>query len=275
MRKTSVTLVALAATVFSLGANAATYTYEGSNLNSSSGFSFPNLYLHSRNAKLVFETGLNTPIPTLKKLSIEFPDAPDLAVSGFKSNENDPRHFTAIVKNAWVFKEVRVEVFANVERQVDDLQIRISVPDFKSNTQDESTADFGTELVNISGPIFDVSPKRNVDSASFRRDGKRVLLRLKDRPNTSGPYTEMPGSGFEVEVDWSGFGKRTLYLPTPFQENEFHRFTAVGLILEEQNYGTETMHQISVRYVDEFNHTQIGNPIELETLLRDSYDSFE
>lgn len=270
MTKLAAALLAISAATFSLGANAATHTYEATQLGSSSGFSFPNLYLHSQSAKLIFEESLSKP-PALKKLHIDFPDAPDLSAPDFKRDESNPRHFVATVKNAWVFKEVRIDVFTGSENQQDDLQISISVPDFKSNIEDESFGTGGIELVNLSGTAYDISPRRNVDSASFRRDGKRISLRLKDRPNSAFATPAVFGSGFEIEVDWAGYGKRTLYLPAPFQEEEFHHYTAAGIILEEINYGEETSHQISIRYVDALGGTYVGNPVDLERHLSETY----
>ena len=77
--------------------------------------------------------------------------------------------------------------------------------------------------------------------------------------------------GFEVEFDWLGYGKRTVYLEAPFAEHEYHNFTAIGLKTVTREFGAESVTTLQVKYSDIAGNTQSANELDLVPLLESAF----
>ena len=119
----------LRAAVLSTNAVAGNTTYETFEMNNyNAEFSFPNLNLDEAKATLQFESSEITGEIDLQKLVLNFPEATDITASGFSISPYENNIYRATVRNAWVFKEIVVEVTTGGQ----DVQIRLLVPEVTS-----------------------------------------------------------------------------------------------------------------------------------------------
>jgi len=274
MKKTTIALLMMAATAVPTIAAAGTHVYQSIHFNDQGAqFQFPSLELNNPKATLTFSDSNPFEPISLKSLVLDFERANDLKVAGFTSET--PGVYYATVKGGWVFNQLLVEVRADANRPTEQAEIVIKVPEFTSNTYSESVFSGGVELYRGSGDIFDVSASRVADVATFKHLNKRVVMRLKDRPGAVDPWSQVisdgPQQGFEVEFDWQGYGKRTVYLEAPFSDHEYHNFTAVGLNTVTHEFGSESVTTLQVKYSDISGNTQMGNAVDLEQLLDSAY----
>lgn len=187
-------------------------------------------------------------VPKPEALTIKFPNAPAIEVSGFYQNHQYPSSsYVAIAKNTWVYRALQVEV------EMNDVHIhfRISVMHHDSfvNPAGAATMQPMPMLVNGHGVLEDVTPFKVVDTYETTVDGKTLVLSLHSAfgKNTD-PLQGMLGEGFEIKALWYGHGEKLLYLPAPYPGP--YPVTPIAIINDPAPPGLEGM--ISVRYTE--NH---------------------
>ncbi len=273
MRNILTAALLLASSIASFNASAEVYSYETDELhNYGAQFSFPDLNLDRATANLVFTSNEFSHDRKLSKLTLDFENARDINAINFTRSHYDTSLYHAVVNDAWVFKQVIVEVRLDNHQPSNDVEIRISVPEVTTELSDTPMTP-GVELFQSNAQIFDVSRKRVADTGVFRQNQKRVLVKLLDRLSASSPYAETQGQGFELEIDWHGHGVKTIYIDAQVPESQFHQIEAVGLIIEEHDFSGSVRHSLSIRYTDVTGNSQVTYSHPISQILEDVFSN--
>lgn len=209
---------------------------------------YPNLNLNELNKISVQAVKKDFyPEVELEQMTLDFQYATDLVVKNFSREGNVYR---AIVDDAWVYKQILVEVLAMEPiSNHSNLEIRLFVVEQSSNL-DQPAQSFGMETFNAFGNLVDITPNPLADETSLTVDGKNLQLKLYRNPTDV--ITPIYGNyGFKIEADWMGHGNQAFAIPAPFGPMDADQFDAVSLQVESFPISpTEMDYQIAVHYVD-------------------------
>ncbi|MEE2729748.1 MAG: hypothetical protein VYA55_02945 [Pseudomonadota bacterium] len=213
---------------------------------------YPNLNLNELNKISVQAVKKDfNPEMELEQMTLDFQHATDLVVKNFSRDGNVYR---AIVDDAWVYKQVLVEVHAMEPiSNHSNMEIRLFVVEQNSNL-DQPSQSFGMETFQAHGNLMDITPNPLADETSLTVGGKNLQLKLYRNPTDV--ITPMYGNyGFKIEADWMGHGNRVFAIPAPFGPMDADQFDAVSLQIESFPISpTEMDYQIAVHYVDKFGY---------------------
>lgn len=254
------------AVIFSLAsiAHAKTYTYDLANVMSAPGpVMYPGLDLNRAKSAILTVNRNPGETPEIRSLEITFPNAGKFRTGVFKRLEDG--RYRAIVSNAWVFKEVIVQLEGNPELFANSPAfISVLVSETTSNLNPEAMNQ-GSRLFDVQGIVRDITNMATVDTAAVMLDGKRVSLNLKDRVGVSATDGQQ---GFILDTQWMGRGQKLIYIPAPFGPSEWDRLDPIGIILE----GSTTDPTIQVRFKDNGSE-QKSPPILLRALMQQNFPS--
>lgn len=214
---------------------------------------YPNLNLNELNKISVQASKKDfNPDAVLDQVTLDFQFATDLVASNFSRNGNVYR---AIVDDAWVYKQILVEVVAMEPiSNYSNLEIRLFVVEQSSNL-DQPGNSFGMETLQAFGNLVDITPNPLADEVSLTLDGKNLQLKLYR--NATDVMTPIYGNyGFKIEADWMGHGNQAFSIPAPFGPMDADQFDAVALQIESFPISpTETEYQIAVSFVDKSGYS--------------------
>ncbi|WP_144393784.1 hypothetical protein [Pleionea sediminis] len=275
MKSLSTFFTILLLTITANVVTAETYTFEVPMPSSSPTPVYPGLDLSDLNKiSLIVEKSIENPEPTIKRITFDFPKASNITLYNLSSQSNQYGHsdsgvYKGILKNAWVFREVAVEVRMPTPLQSGSpVEVKLNVVE-RNNYLNHPEDYLGPELLNANGPLVDKSANKLADRASIVLDEKRLNLNLLQRASTD----DFGKSGFVIKTNWLGKGERTIYVDTPFGHDAFHHFNAVELILEEiPLHDGMVEYDLQIRYEDKFsNSSQTTNIQPLRILLEEAY----
>lgn len=204
------------------------------------------------------------PEAELEQLTLDFKYATDLVAKNFSRDGNVYR---AVVDDAWVYKQILVEVHAMEPiSSHSNLEVRLFVVEQTSNLNQPSYS-FGMETFQANGNLIDITPNPMADETSLTVDGKNLQLKLYRNPTDV--FTPVYGSyGFKVEADWMGHGNAAFALPVPFGPMDADQFDAVALQIESFPISpTEMEYHIAVKYVDQNGYTNMTPMMPLRDYL--------
>jgi hypothetical protein len=227
--------------------------FEVSNINSYSSNIYPSLdltVLGQIKIKADQIENPDDPIPTLdiKRVEFEFPNANNLIVRNFTEVVNTPNVYRAIVTSPWVFKKVLVELSWTGPVDGIHFDYRVIVMDNTSNINNVEQTQ-GSELLNGSAELVNITAKKVVDVLRMNYLGKRLTLRLLNNTNPE---------GVQIEAIWFGHGTKILTLPSAFDA----RLYPVALILDNE--------RVKVRFDDAYNGPESSEE-DLHTLLEQAF----
>lgn len=255
-----------AAVIFSLAsiAQAKTYTYDLANVMSAPGpVMYPGLDLNRVKSAILTVNRNPGETPEIRSLEITFPNAGKLRTGVFK--RLDDGRYRAIVSNAWVFKEIIVQLEGNPELFTNSPAfISVLVSETTSNLNPEAMNQ-GSRLFDVQGIVRDITNMATVDTAAIMLDGKRLSLNLKDRLGVSATNGQQ---GFILDAQWMGRGQKLIYIPGPFGPNEWDRIDPIAIVLE----GPTTDPTIHVRFKDNGNE-QMSPAIPLRVIMQENFPS--
>lgn len=257
--------------LFTSSAGAVTLKYELVNIFSGNDMvSFPGLDFSQASSvtlTVIKEEGKG---PVLKNLEVKFPYTSEISAAGFERTYDGK--YRALVRNAWVYSQVIVDVDGREFLPMAPLSIEIFVPEHTSVIHPiEET--FGPRLLTVGGELRDVTNRRTVDTASLVIAGKRLNLSLKDHLGVPTPESvpQGYGEGFVIECLWMGKGKKTIYFPAPFSGNEIDLASGVGLVIEGVESANPGDLMLSVKYADPQGLEAQTPPQPLLNLLGQAY----
>jgi hypothetical protein len=249
-----------------LGVSAETLKYELQNIDSHNAeINYPGLDFNgAQSATLTVEKNSATQEAELVSLDLVFPNAASLKARNFK--KNGPNRYRTIVSEAWIFREVLVEIdvpdFSNDAPVA--IEVRVVETTSYLNPEAESA---GSYLLLAHGMLKDVTPEKVVDTGFAIVNGKRVNLSLKDRVSFN---NASPQFGIAIDALWMGYGQKTLYIHPPVSFEHFDFVEPIALIIETTNTSGSTAHMVSVKFQlmgDEI----VTPPYPLADLLNEAY----
>lgn len=272
VRNFGVTLLSILSTT----TYAKTYKYDLTAIGSHSGsLQYPNLdFNQAKSALFTVNKDPLSPDFQINSLEVTFPNAAKLTATGFKKIE--PDLYRAVVNDVWIYRQVFVDVRGiDFNRpQWGTPHISVSISEKSVFINPETTTDYaGEPLFNLHGILRDVTTSKIADTAIATVDGKRLTLSLKDNLTSAPVESQINGAreGFVIDALWQGKGQKTIYVPAPVPEEEFDRYTAIGLVLEELN-GPETKeYSFSVKFIDANGGETLTPPQPLKPRLHEAF----
>lgn len=193
-----------------------------------------------------------SPEVQINSLEVNFPNAAKLIATGFKKIDSDL--YRAVVNDVWIYRQVFVDV-----RGVDfnrphssSTQIEVSISEKSVFIQPEDDPK-GHPLFSVNGILRDITVAKIADTAIATVDNKRLTLSLKDTLTYAPVEAQINGAreGFVIDALWQGKGQKTIYIPAPVPMEEFDRYTAIGLILQEVESPFGKEYWFSIKYKEE------------------------
>lgn len=265
---------AAAACFFSLAAlatHAKTVTYEIDALRTMPGYvNYPGLDLNAaKTATITVIKNTQTSPPELTRLEITFPSAATLTATNFKIVNG---RYRALVKDAWIYRQVMVEIPMLDPRSRAPFQADVFISE-RNNVINPEMETPGQRLFSLNGMLRDVSPNPVVDSVISTVNGKQVTLNLKERPAVAepGPNAFGPQEGFVIDSNWYGRGAKTIYFQAPFANYEFDNFIAssIQLIDIDTPMGRDTM--IAIKFRSPSGASMLTPQMRLKDFLEMAY----
>ncbi|GAA3921916.1 hypothetical protein [Litoribacillus peritrichatus] len=240
--------------------------YEITELNSNANQVYPNLDLNGLEKVILTTSEGAQETQTVTRAEFIFPHANNLIVSNFKKRGN---MFVGIANGAWVFKQIKVELDGlYILEHGQNINFRIAiVEDFSYLTG--TSYHLGPVLVEANGHMKDITPKKLADITSLKLEGKKLTLKLFQKPRR----TNENGEGFVIQANWIGHGEEELTLSAPVPSNEFHKITARKLILRPYTNQDGIIENIdvSIRYKDEYDNVYDSPTENLLMILEGEY----
>ena len=188
------------------------------------------LYLLLKNIKLIASEETPSDKQKIIRAELVFEKAGKIVATNF---EQDDIYHRATVNGAWVYKQVIVEIeAANVLKSNEFISIRLYVAESKSNLTPASNG-IGMMLTHGFGPLKEITPKKVADVTSLMMDGKRVTLKLYQKPTITNQE-----EGFEVLIKWLGHGEKIIRSHAPFPTDLYYHHKAVGIKITPLLNGT-------------------------------------
>ncbi|WP_341501872.1 hypothetical protein [Gallaecimonas sp. GXIMD4217] len=276
MRTLSAAALAIA-TLFSTSALADGRHYELAYPSGSAYPLFPGLDLQQLSSGQLESRQLDTnPQGQPTRLTLGFGKAGQLVATGFQriNDGYDPYDpyggeptYRALVEDAWVFREVVVELRYPALHDEAQVNIRVFVPEMSSRTAPLAEI-HGPDLYQGQAMLDDVTPSYDVDVATaIAQDGKAVTLRLQNQVNVGTPGTD----GFMVKTLWMGQGESAFYVQ-PYYGDPL-RISPMGLELTSIPGPQGEQFELRIKYRDESGQVQFTDPQPLDALLSQAYAS--
>ncbi len=225
---------------------------------------YPNLQLNQIDSfKVTASTNEFFAEADITRLEIVFPFATNLIANNFVREGNVYR---SLVNNAWVFKQVLVEVEAPGGLQMDsNLSIRLYIVEQTSNLNNPVMS-YGHMMLQTDGGLIDTTPNRLADVTTVKVDSKNLTLRLYQRPQSG-----QTGYGFYIKSTWLGHGNADIYIPA-INPSAFNLFQAVAVNVVSEIIGTDTIHFINIDYIDKASgQTMSTGPEDLRMYLDQAF----
>ncbi|HTF98036.1 MAG TPA: hypothetical protein VL995_18010 [Cellvibrio sp.] len=262
--------------IISASTYAKTFKYELTDILSSNGtITYPNLDFDQAQSA-VFTVNKDPLSPNLQITSLEvtFPTAAKLVATGFKQVDHDT--YRAVVNDAWIYRQIFVDVhgvdFNYPNRSTPRIEASISEKSIFIQPEADVT---GQPLFFLHSPFMrDITPSKIADTASVVLAGKRLTLSLKNNlgvaSNTNGP-SPINQEGFVVDALWMGKGQKTLYIPAPVPVEEFDRFDAIAIDINELPTSQGVEYTLVIKFKD-LNGYETSTPeLPLMHLLEAAY----
>lgn len=271
-RSLGVTLIALASST----TYAKTFKYDLLGIHSSNGpISYPNLdFSQANSAILTVNKDPLSPDVQISSVEITFPNAAKLLATGFK--KTDFGRYRAAVNDVWIYRQVIVEVNGDDLNRAGPIPVSVSVSvSEKSVFIQPETDTKGHPLFNVEGLMRDITVNKVVDNESLILDGKRLNLSLKENLSFATPDARIngPREGFVIDALWMGKGQKTIYIPAPVPQQEYDRYTAVGLIIESFSGPMGIEYTFSVKFTDASGYEERTPNMPLRHLLDAAFNS--
>ena len=195
-------------------------------------------------------------IPT--RLEISYQNANNLIAKKFKMLNGAPDTFYTIVNGAWVFKQVAVLLKMPEHHAPMHTEIGLFVVENPSNLGNLEHIDvLGPNMMHIVTVLDDVTPKSFSDIESVKYLGKKLTLKLVEKPGYH---------GFEIVAKWMGHGTKSIFLPHQVSMNA----ESLAIDLEEIPILGGNEYKLRVRFDD--NGSEVTTPFnELYYLLEQSF----
>jgi hypothetical protein len=249
---------------------AVTVKYELRDIQSNNGWiHYPGLdFSNATSALLTIEKTSPETEPQLKSLDITFPNAAKLSVKDFK--KVDGFTYRAFVNNAWIYRQVSVDVsifdLNNFHNPSISIDVAISEGAGFINPEGEEQ---GEQIFQVYGFLRDITSTKVIDNGSVIINGKRANLLLKNRLGVPSPEAGGGAGGYTSDVLWMGKGEKTIYIPSDFPPNYYDFITPTGLVLEELTSPEGPMIGVIAR---DHNGNVIPSPMfRLKELLEQAY----
>lgn len=243
---------------------AKTTKYELLNLSSQLGNAlYPELpFYGATSAALTVTTNAPDPETKINLLEVTFPNTAKFRATNFKWIEGTK--YRAYVADAWIYRELMVDVDLNVNGG--PLMIQVYISDRVGFVKPPVNAQPlpPIMLFSVYGMLNDVTPTRVVDQKVLTVAGKKLILSLRDRLSLNGQFIP---EGFAVDALWYGKGTKTLILPAPFGRDMFDSVEVVALVVDENT--SDPM--ISVKFKDPSGNENASYSARLHDLLDQSY----
>ena len=204
------------------------------------------------------------PEPQITSMNIQFRQAAPLTATNFMRTTEGK--YRAVVKDAWVYREVIVELDAMPIHGELPATIALFVSEANSYLNPAMPNNQGMPLATIQGRIIETTLTRTVDVASLTLDGKQLSLSLQDKPNFM-PLSTM------IQALWMGKGDKTLYVPPSLPINDFEFAQAIGLILDPVPLppAAPMDYMLRIKYRLETGSEMMGGSMSLRMLLNQAY----
>ncbi len=185
-------------------------------------YSYPNLDLRGiKNIKLIASQENSPDKQKIIRAEIDFANAERLVATNFI---RDGIYHKATVNGAWVYKQVIVEIEAHDALTTNEfISIRLYIAESKSNLNPANNG-VGMMLTHGFGQLKEITPKKVADVTSLKIDGKRVTLKLYQKPTITNQE-----EGFEVLINWLGHGEKLIRSHTPFPADRYYHHKAVAI----------------------------------------------
>jgi len=255
-------------------AYAVTLKYDLNALNShNSSIHYPGLdFSNAKSAVLTVNKTVSGVEPELASLVLTFPEVAKLTATGFK--KMDGGFYRAVVSNAWIYRQVVVDVHTGDFNAFHNghVFIEVSVSEKYAFIQPEEDTK-GENIFMAFGDLRDITATKIVDIESRIVNGKKLTLSLKDRLGIAPQDVVINGNreGFVVDALWMGKGQKTLYIPSFLSMHEYDYITAVGLVIEESATPMGIEYLVSVKFKDQQGIELTSPSIPLTQLLDSVY----
>ena len=256
--------------MLSASSYAKTFEYDFTAINSLPGpIQYPNLNFNQPKA-VVFKVNKDplSPDVQINSLEVSFPNAAKLVATGFRKIE--PDLYRAIVDDAWIYRQVFVDV-----RGVDfnrplqsNPRIEVSISEQAGFIQPE-VAPKGQPLFSVNGILRDITVAKIADVATTTIDSKPLTLSLKDTLTYAPVENQIngPREGFAIEALWQGKGQKTIYVPVPVPQEDWDRLTAIAITIKEMTIPGGKDYFFSIKYKEENGIERTTNEQLLRPLL--------
>lgn len=180
----------------------------------------------------------------LIKTELHFPKTNNLIVTNFKRVDNKYR---AIVKNAWIYNHVIVDVIPDYELSVfNTVRIKIYVGENQSLINSSTTVP-GEIMYESAGILRDKTPNALADSTSIIYQDKRAFIKLYQKESSNERGTE---HGHLVKVNHLGNGEFSKFIPID------RHATAIAFLTSE----IDEMTFYQIRYKDSMGNINETSP---------------
>lgn len=263
------TLVLLSLLLAATSSYAKTFTYELKDLNSHNGnLSYPGLDFNAASSAVLTVSQASVEAqPELETLKLRFPNATTLIVRDFK--KIDGMIYRAVVNNAWIYRQVIVDVHgSDLNPYINaSFHIEVSVSEKYGFINSESE-ERGETVLMAFGLLRDITPATIADVASATVDGKRVNLSLSTKlgaPETGGE------GGFIIDANWFGKGRQKLYVNSGFPQQHFGFVEPIRLLIEEVDMPDGKDQLVTIFFKDQMGNEVPAPSVRLKTLLDEAY----
>jgi len=169
--------------------------------------------------KLTIKYSDMEPEGRIDRLIMNFEQAPSISATGFvRINSNE---YVATVKNAWIFRSVRVTLYTPDGFSNPDLiDIRLSVEYGESYIGSNiGGTEEGPILAQFPAELEAQSNFEAIDRYKTSFEGKTVILSLnKNLSRASSPSSYYVEEGIELKVKWFGHGEGSFFFPLPITD---------------------------------------------------------
>lgn len=216
---------------------------------------YPRLDLSNIDKIKIISNGATDPFNReVVRAELHFPNANNLIATGFKKIDNKYR---AIVRNAWVFNHVIIDIIPDYELSVfNTARVKIYVGE-NHHLINSGASELGEMMYESAGILRDKSHNPIADSTSIIYQEKRAYIKLYQKEASNERGTEY---GHLVKINHLGHGEFTRYIPID------RHGTAIAFLTEE----IDGMTLYKIRYKD-----QMGTVLETQPeIINQLFEAF-
>ncbi|EIK43700.1 hypothetical protein O59_003580 [Cellvibrio sp. BR] len=266
---------------FSLGAlllsaaslsQAVTLKYELTDIHSGNGsIQFPNMnFNNATSAIITVEKNMGQP-PEVTRVDLRFANLKGISATQFSTGEWG--RFEAYVPNAWVYREVKLQLEPTPFEPNNPMHISGFVSDKSSFIGTPMQDEWSNHLFMVHGTLTDITPNKIADTVTTKVNGKNLTLTLKSRLGVA-PQNSAPAfapEGFILDINWYGKGQKTVYLPAPTYGPDRDFFTAISLnILGTENTDPSSW-MLEIGFQDPHGGQMVAPSANLMDVLNQAY----